>query len=286
MKRCSSCKVVKTFGDFHKNKSAKDGLNNACKICKYFLYKKQCALTLELAKNNGKKLCCKCNKVLDLFNFYKQPTYCKFCIKKWKENAALKKTAICNICNKEKYVNEFVRGKNFPYETGSCKICKQNSLKKNNPKYIKEKRRLFEAKHRQNIEYRLHSNISRMLRFGFKNKKPESTKKLLPYTIKQLKQHLEMQFESWMNWNNHGKYYKKIWNDNDNKTWTWQIDHIIPQSELLYNSIEHPNFKKCWALENIRPLNAKINVIEGTRRIRHIKKRGIYDATKNSRTLP
>jgi hypothetical protein len=57
---------------------------------------------------------------------------------------------------------------------------------------------------------------------------------------------LEKQFEPWMNWQNHGVY--KNWDDNDQSTWTWQIDHIIPQSDLPYTSMEDENFKKCWAL--------------------------------------
>ena len=40
----------------------------------------------------------------------------------------------------------------------------------------------------------------------------------------------------------------------------WHIDHIIPQSKLLYDSMDHPNFQKCWALENLQPLWAKDNI--------------------------
>jgi len=74
-----------------------------------------------------------------------------------------------------------------------------------------------------------------------------------------------------MNWNNHGLYRKNIWNDNDPSTWTWQLDHIIPYSNLQYDSLDHPNFKKCWALENLRPYSAKRNCLDDARRIRHNK---------------
>lgn len=92
--------------------------------------------------------------------------------------------------------------------------------------------------------------------------------KYLPYTIQELKQHLENQFEPWMNWNNHGKYTKN-WNDQDSATWTWQIDHIIPSSTLPYTNMEEENFKKCWSLENLRPYSAKLNTIDGATRKRH-----------------
>ena len=95
--------------------------------------------------------------------------------------------------------------------------------------------------------------------------------KFLPYAIQQLKDHLEKQFESWMNWENQGKYIVNEWDDNNTKTWKWQIDHIMPQSDLPYKSMEDENFKICWALSNLRPLSAKQNLIDGTTRIRHNK---------------
>ena len=74
-----------------------------------------------------------------------------------------------------------------------------------------------------------------------------------------------------MNWQNKGSYRVKTWDDNDQTTWKWQIDHIIPQSDLPYTSMEDDNFKKCWALENLRPLSAKQNIFDGTNRVRHNK---------------
>lgn len=93
--------------------------------------------------------------------------------------------------------------------------------------------------------------------------------KAVPYTMKELKVHLEKQFEPWMTWVNHGPYNRKTWDDNDPTTWKWSLDHIIPQSDLPYTSMTDDNFKKCWALSNLRPLSAKQNLIEGTIRIRH-----------------
>jgi len=74
-----------------------------------------------------------------------------------------------------------------------------------------------------------------------------------------------------MNWNNWGVYKSKNWNDNDSSTWTWQIDHIIPQSNLPYTSMEDENFKKSWDLNNLRPYSAKQNILDGISRVRHKK---------------
>jgi hypothetical protein len=67
-------------------------------------------------------------------------------------------------------------------------------------------------------------------------------------------------------------YSLKTWDDEDKSTWKWNIDHIIPQSDLIYASMEDENFKKCWALSNLRPYSAKQNILDGTGRTRHKKK--------------
>lgn len=72
-----------------------------------------------------------------------------------------------------------------------------------------------------------------------------------------------------MTWQNKGTYNKATWDDNDPTTWTWQLDHIIPQSDLPYSSMEEDNFKKCWSLNNLRPLSSKQNLLDGVYRKRH-----------------
>ena len=69
--------------------------------------------------------------------------------------------------------------------------------------------------------------------------------KAVPYTPLTLREHLESRFTADMNWDNYGDY--------------WHIDHVIPQAALPYDSVEHPNFRKCWALDNLQPLSAEEN---------------------------
>jgi hypothetical protein len=87
--------------------------------------------------------------------------------------------------------------------------------------------------------------------------------------MQELKEHLEKQFEPWMNWNNYGIYKKSQWNNDNMTTWTWQIDHIIPHSDLSYISMEDENFQRVWSLDNLRPLSAKQNNLDGVLRVRH-----------------
>jgi len=77
----------------------------------------------------------------------------------------------------------------------------------------------------------------------------------LDYTMEDLRSHLENQFNDWMSWDNWGPY--------NGKYKTWQIDHIIPQSSLSYQELDDPNFRKCWDLANLRPLETVANLRKG-----------------------
>ena len=130
------------------------------------------------------------------------------------------------------------------------------------------------SKNKHTPFYKIRSHISGMINFYLKkqhsDKNNQSCIEYLSYSITELIHHLESLFEPWMSWENRGKYNKNTWNDNDKSTWTWQIDHIIPQSILLYTSMEDENFKKCWALENLRPYSAKQNCIDGMRKMKKV----------------
>ncbi len=114
--------------------------------------------------------------------------------------------------------------------------------------------------------------INKQLKLSDSSKNGESCLKYLPFNSNDIKIYLENQFESWMTWNNQGKYNPKTWKDEDPTTWTWQLDHIIPQSDLPYTSMEDDNFKKCWAFSNLRPLSSKQNQLDGCTKIRHKEK--------------
>jgi hypothetical protein len=145
----------------------------------------------------------------------------------------------------------------------------ENKLKRNKRSNIRRKER------RQNDPaYRLMNNVSRLVNFMLNSqgssKMGESCKNYLPFTKEQLEEHVEAQFKlpgnEWMNWDNQGVYNPKTWDDNNSSTWFWHLDHIVSQARLKYDSMKHPNFKKCWSLDNLRPYSAKLNVIERDRK--------------------
>jgi transcriptional regulator len=133
---------------------------------------------------------------------------------------------------------------------------------------------LYHRKHKHDPVFRLRASVSRAIHAALflqgSSKQGHSCFDYLPYTPAELKFYIESLFEPWMNWDNYGQFRVKDWNDHDQSTWRWNLDHIIPQADLLYSSMEEANFQLCWALSNLRPYSAKQNVIDGTSGIRHI----------------
>lgn len=194
------------------------------------------------------------------------------------------------------------KGIEHPYWYKKCKLCdrpralkKSATYKSKNRKKVATKQRQYYKGHKQEradyhkrwyqdnkeqVLERVKSNLYKRrktdLLFALKEKistrvavaiRKHSSPivKYLPYTLQELKKHLESLFEPWMTWDNYGVYRANLWSDKDTSTWTWQIDHIIPHSKFHYTSMEDQEFKDCWALSNLRPYSAKQNVIDGDR---------------------
>jgi len=204
-------------------------------------------------------------------------------------------TKCCSTCKLDKDILLFTKDKSKRDGYYSkCKECCRKKIKDfyiNHPGYkkkidkeyysknksiiIKRINYYISQKYKTDVQYKLKKNISgrvaSVLRKKSFSKNGKSILQYLPYSMLEFKKHLEAQFESWMNWNNYGKFNSKTWDDNDSSTWTWQIDHVVPHSNFQYNSMIDEAFQKCWALDNLRPLSAKQNFTDGILRVRHIK---------------
>jgi hypothetical protein len=255
MKICSKCNVEKEDSYFYKSVLIKK--NSVCKMCMRIY-----------AENNKDKIC-----------EYKDKYWNKN-KNKINKNKAKRRASVSGIL---KYC--YLHGNNYSSE--ECPFCvkirvknykneHKEEIKISNNLYRQENKdkinRYYKSRRENDPEYKIRRIVSSSVLIMIKSQgsyKKGSIKLFLAYTIQELKEHLEKQFESWMNWQNQGKYEVIKWNDNDPTTWKWQIDHIIPQSNLPYTSMSDDNFKKCWALENLRPLSAKQNLLDGANRVRH-----------------
>lgn len=177
-------------------------------------------------------------------------------------------------CGQFKILND----QNFPRRDGSDHLWRWECFdcRRAPPLSKEETEALLKLREEKKIWTRLHSNISRNIRYyASKNgtKKEYNTEKYLPYSMKELKAHIESLWEPWMNWENQGHYKAENWVDNDQSTWRWQIDHIKPASEFFYTKPEDPDCQACWALSNLRPISAKENWYDGVYRTRHQTKK-------------
>jgi len=130
----------------------------------------------------------------------------------------------------------------------SCKACGKLSYKNNKQKYKDNHQKRWTKSPISKFKTLLSAQIKRDINGANEAYIDQLTQEIwdaLPYTPKELCEHLEAQFEPWMNWENHSKKTEGR---------RWEIDHIIPRCDLKFKSINDPNFLKCWSLDNIRPL--------------------------------
>ena len=138
---------------------------------------------------------------------------------------------VCLTCNEEFIPNRYdIESKQMQ------KYCEDNCLH-NHP----------QRKLQNNIAH----GVRRSLR-SIKQRKTNKTFTLLGYTKNELTIHLESHFteENGYTWDNMGE---------------WHIDHIRPVSSFDFDSTDHPDFKKCWALDNLQPLWASDNCSKGAK---------------------
>jgi len=232
------------------------------------------------------KVCKFCNKNKDISNFSIKnrknkkgliksyySIYCKECsnlkIKLWRQKHP-EKTKIYNKSLSAKLSKEKWLIKNKEKRRIYQQLYYKNNINKHKEISKTEKFKNYKKNYKNNKKktdpvFRMRHNISnailKALKKGKSNKAGQSILKYLGFNLQDLKNHLEKQFNAQMSWDNYGIY--------------WHIDHIMPQSNFPYISMEDENFKKCWNLNNLRPLEAKQNMIDGAQRTRHKKSTSI-----------
>jgi hypothetical protein len=187
---------------------------------------------------------------------------------------------ICTKCKKEKDFTEFNSRKNSKSGYRSnCKECRRNrdrnnalkikdnilpSKKRDYKKYyelyknkINERRRY---RNKNDNLYYLKNQIRSMNKKAFKKKgfkKNSKSEEILGCSFEEFLIYIENKFDSWMNWENKGKYNGELFHG-------WDIDHIIP----LSTAINEEDIIKLNHFTNLQPLCSKVN--------RDIKKDNIY----------
>ena len=215
------------------------------------------------------KVCCDCGEEKDISLFYKRSdnkdgyrNNCKDCqnkktkpaTKKYqsKESSKLK----AKVANYNYWINnkEELSAKKKEYrENNKERLLKQKS------EYYKNNR---EDIIRKNVErtkfylstkpmFRLKENLRGLIRNSIKRRgfiKSNKTENILGIGLVEFLEYLESKFESWMNWDNYGKY-------NGEFNYGWDIDHIIPTSTAK----NEEDVLRLNHYTNLQPLCSKIN---------------------------
>lgn len=115
----------------------------------------------------------------------------------------------------------------------------------NPEKYAANKRRSWMKKRstpKGRLEHAVGAKVRNSVRRG--SKFGRRTFEVLGYSAEQLHRHLERHFDPGMTWDNYGE---------------WHIDHRIPLAAFNYQTPDDFDFKRAWALSNLRPMWAAKN---------------------------
>lgn len=236
MKKCFKCNNEKDFSLFSKNKRTKDGYSQQCKDCAKIYYlenKESINIKQKLYNDNNKE------KIKEKRNEYYQEN---------KESINLYGKKYYNQ-NKDSFSK---RKKEYNKIYKEQIKAKKQEYYINNKEIIKEKRRNYvKLKLQDDMLFRLKKNIRTSILNSIKKNgysKKSKTELLIGCTFEYFKLFIEDKFESWMNWENYGKY-------NGEFNYGWDIDHIIPLSSA--NTEEE--VLKLNHYSNLQPLCSYIN---------------------------
>lgn len=124
---------------------------------------------------------------------------------------------------------------------------------KDNPNYNKQ---YLNNKYKTDLKYNLNHKISSgMFQCLKRNKAGRKWESLVNYTLTDLIKRLKKTMPEGYTWQDYlsGKLH---------------IDHIIPISVFNFTRPKHTDFKRCWALSNLRLLPARDNLIKNAELIR------------------
>jgi hypothetical protein len=184
---------------------------------------------------------CKQEKPTDEFNkdFTKScglQNYCKFCQKE------IRDTKKYNITVTSEYRQiYYIKNKQILLE-------KQKTYKNNNKEVISKYQKEYRNNRRKHdVNFRLNEIIRSHVNRVFKTigtNKEKNTFKVVDYSAKNLKEHLETHMKEGMSWDNYGD--------------VWEIDHTIPiswfiKNQNIFNDINHL-CKEVNSLSNLKPL--------------------------------
>ena len=144
---------------------------------------------------------------------------------------------------------EKIKERSKQYYKDNREKIKEYNIK--NKKELNEKSKLWRKnRYRINLRFNLNNKMAVSIGDSLKgNKAGRHWEILVDYTLKDLIKRLKKTMPEGYTWQDYldGKLH---------------IDHIVPKSIFNFTIPEHPDFKRCWALDNLQLLTAKENHIK------------------------
>lgn len=194
------------------------------------------------------KICITCKENKEINCFTKRDNsidgyrnQCKECRKSYAKDHYKENKEIILIKNKEyrlKSSNKIKEKKSIYYQLN------KERLNENKKRYNKEKR---DKDSFYKLKGQIRSLIGNSIRRNGYSKKSK-TIDILGCEFEDFKAYLESKFESWMSWENYGKYNGELY-------YGWDIDHIIPVS----SAISEEDIIRLNHYTNLQPLCSKFN---------------------------
>lgn len=196
-----------------------------------------------LDRRLGIKQCTKCGEEKQLSEFYVRTDRNNHAMSKCKE-CSKKASMAWASKNKEKaYANNKKCRTKYPERAkDSCKKWHENNRERARflaRRTAMKRRHTEKGKLKDNVACLIYQSLKRGSKAG------RHWEDLVGYTLDQLKLHLEKRFKPGMGWENYGT--------------VWSIDHKIPVSVFNFERPEDIDFRICWSLKNLQPLECSEN---------------------------
>jgi len=198
-----------------------------------------------------KKTCNKCKKEKSVVFFSKDSTKkdklqasCKECKKTLKTDWVLKNKDHINKYQKQYLLENTDKKLEYNKQKIEYRALNRDKIRNKQREYFKKRRK-------NDFLFLLRRNISTLIRNCFKNKnhtKKSKASSIIDCSFEEFKSYIESKWESWMSWDNYGKY-------NGEFKFGWDLDHIIP----VCSAVTENELIKLNHYTNFQPLCSKIN---------------------------
>jgi len=197
------------------------------------------------------KPCSKCKKEKDLSEFYSRGGVCKECRRDSDRRRSIENREAIAERKRIRYAEN--RQKNLLEKQLYYKANKEKLDQKSrvyaaaNPDKMRAAWRKYRRKIMATPKGKLNNSIAARVNHSLAEgaKAGSGWEELVGFTVDQLRSHLEKRFKPGMTWENYGTY--------------WSIDHKIPISAFNFEKPDDIDFRLCWTLKNLQPLEVGAN---------------------------